>query len=65
MRNLKRVSSPIYSFFPTEVEGFDLLGELALNLRWSWNHAADEVWAQLEPDLWDLTQFNRQHFYHK
>jgi len=26
----KRVNSPIYTFFPTEVEGFDSLAELAL-----------------------------------
>ncbi len=55
MNTLKRVVSPIYMFFPTEIEGFDSLGELALNMRWSWNHAADEVWAQLDPELWDLT----------
>ncbi len=34
----------------------DALKELALNLRWSWNHAADELWSQLEAELWDLTQ---------
>ena len=55
MSKLKRVSSPIYTFFPTEVEGFDSLAELALDMRWSWNHAADEVWTQLDPVLWDLT----------
>lgn len=55
MSKLKRVGSPIYTFFPTEVEGFDSLGELALDMRWSWNHAADEVWAQLDLDLWGLT----------
>jgi len=55
MSKIKRVSSPIYTFFPTEVEGFASLGELALDMRWSWNHAADEVWAQLDPGLWDLT----------
>lgn len=55
MSTLKRVSSPIYTFFPTEVEGFGSLGELALDMRWSWNHAADEVWMQLDPELWDLT----------
>ena len=55
MSKLKRVGSPIYTFFPTEVEGFDSLGELALDMRWSWNHAADEVWVQLDPELWDLT----------
>ena len=32
------------------------LTEIALNLRWSWNHAADELWSQLDPELWDLTQ---------
>ncbi|MEJ2722638.1 MAG: DUF3417 domain-containing protein, partial [bacterium] len=50
-----RVIHPIYSLLPTEVEGFDSLAELALDMRWSWNHAADEVWKQLDRDLWDLT----------
>jgi len=31
------------------------LAELALDLRWSWNHAADDVWSQLDPGLWALT----------
>ncbi len=31
------------------------LQELALDLRWSWNHAADELWAHLDPELWTLT----------
>ncbi|MEO6787721.1 MAG: alpha-glucan family phosphorylase [Chthoniobacteraceae bacterium] len=30
--------------------------ELALDLRWSWNHAADEIWRQLDPELWKLTR---------
>jgi starch phosphorylase len=37
-------------------DGFDALKELALDLRWSWNHATDEVWRQLDPALWELTQ---------
>ncbi|MDA8171407.1 MAG: alpha-glucan family phosphorylase [Nitrospiraceae bacterium] len=49
------VSKPLYSLLPTDVEGFDSLAELALDMRWSWNHAADEVWRQLDPALWDLT----------
>jgi starch phosphorylase len=40
---------------PTEVEGVEALAELALDLRWSWNHAADDVWQQLDPTLWALT----------
>lgn len=43
-------------FLSTDVEGFDSLAELALDLRWSWNHATDEVWRQLDPALWELTQ---------
>jgi len=50
-----RVSHPIYSLLPTEIEGFDSLAELALDMRWSWDHAADEVWRQLDPELWEIT----------
>jgi starch phosphorylase len=31
------------------------LEELALNLRGSWNHSADDLWARLDPELWALT----------
>ena len=31
------------------------LHDLALDLRWSWNHAADELWNRLDPELWALT----------
>ncbi|HEY5999933.1 MAG TPA: alpha-glucan family phosphorylase [bacterium] len=37
------------------VEGSEALAELALDLRWSWNHAADEIWQQLDLELWELT----------
>ena len=37
---------------PKELEG---LVELALDLRWSWNHAADRVWEHIDPELWHLT----------
>ncbi|MEO6875905.1 MAG: alpha-glucan family phosphorylase, partial [Opitutaceae bacterium] len=36
--------------------GFDALTELALDLRWSWNHASDEVWRTLDPQVWHLTR---------
>jgi starch phosphorylase len=49
------VSHPIHSLLPTEVEGFDALAELALDLRWSWSHCADEVWRELHPALWELS----------
>ena len=56
MSKQTRVSHPIYSLLPTEVEGFDSLAELALDMRWSWNHATDGVWRTLDPILWELTQ---------
>jgi starch phosphorylase len=34
----------------------DSLSELALDLRWSWHHGADELWRRLDPTLWELTQ---------
>ena len=50
------VSTPIYSCLHKDVEGFDSLAELALDLHWSWNHATDGIWRQLDPILWELTQ---------
>ncbi|MDD5287018.1 MAG: alpha-glucan family phosphorylase [Desulfuromonadaceae bacterium] len=46
---------PLCTLLPADVEGFDSLVELALDMRWSWNHATDEVWRHLDPVLWDLT----------
>jgi hypothetical protein len=45
-----------YGYLPKDIEGFDSLAELALDMRWSWNHATDQVWRQLDPTLWELTQ---------
>jgi len=55
MNNHLRIHSLIRDFLPTDIEGFDSLAELALDMRWSWNHAADEIWRQLDPVLWELT----------
>lgn len=40
---------------PPDDTGFQALAELALDMRWSWNHASDEIWRQLDPELWKLT----------
>jgi len=56
MSKQARASHPIYSLLPMEVEGFDSLAELALDMRSSWNHETDQVWRQLDPALWELTQ---------
>ena len=55
MSEQSRSSHPLYGLLPADVEGFDALVELALDMRWAWNHATDEVWRQIDPVLWDLT----------
>ena len=45
----------LYGFLPSNMEGIEELAELALDMRWSWNHAADNLWQQLEPELWERT----------
>ena len=40
---------------PSASQTSDILAEVALNLRWSWNHSADQLWERLDPELWDLT----------
>jgi starch phosphorylase len=36
--------------------GMEELVELAFDLRWSWNHGADDIWRSLDPDQWELTR---------
>jgi starch phosphorylase len=56
MSEQARVSHPKQRLLSKDVEGFDSLSELALDLRSAWNHATDRVWRQLDPELWSLTQ---------
>ena len=39
-------------WFKADVDGFDTLVDLALNLRWSWSHGEEELWEPLDPELW-------------
>ncbi len=48
-------NTPTWSHQAAGIDGFDSLAELALDMRWSWNHATDEVWRELDPKLWDIT----------
>jgi len=55
MNSQSQISRQLYNVLPTDIDGFDSLAELALDMRWSWNHATDAVWRDLDPDLWALT----------
>jgi len=37
------------------ISGAEDLAELALDMRWSWSHAADELWGKIDPELWEIT----------
>jgi len=49
------MSSPAHSTRPSDTAISDALTDLALDLRWSFNHSADQLWERLDPELWDLT----------
>ena len=50
------MTKPIYPHEMRSFAGMDELVELALDLRWSWDHSADNIWRPLAPELWDLTR---------
>jgi glycogen phosphorylase len=50
------INHPKQRLLSKDIKGFDTLSELALDMRWTWNHATDQVWRQLDPALWGLTQ---------
>lgn len=56
MSNETHARHPLYGLLHTDVEGIDSLAELALDMRSLWDHATDQVWRQLDPDLRELTQ---------
>lgn len=43
------------AFRPVDKTISEALTELALDLRWSFNHSADQIWERLDPELWELT----------
>jgi len=40
---------------PSDPAISDVLADLALDLRWSFNHSADQLWERIDPELWGLT----------
>ncbi|MCL4471274.1 MAG: alpha-glucan family phosphorylase [Gammaproteobacteria bacterium] len=35
--------------------GMESLVELSLDLRWTWSHAADRLWQEIDPAVWERT----------
>jgi len=49
------MSGQAYGNRPSDPPIADALSELALDLRWSFNHSTDQLWERLDPELWELT----------
>lgn len=49
------MNDSLQSSLPSETQASDALTRLALDMSWSWNHSADEIWKRLDPELWELT----------
>ncbi|SCZ54601.1 alpha-glucan family phosphorylase [Thiohalomonas denitrificans] len=52
MANLHTNPSYLPRPLPPQLAG---LAELALDVRWNWNHAADRLWESIDPELWNAT----------
>jgi starch phosphorylase len=51
MSEPSQIDQPEQRLISTDVNGFDSLAELALDMHSSWNRAANPVWRQLAPVL--------------
>ena len=49
------MSSPAFANRISDVTISDALTDLALNLIWSFDHSADQLWKRIDPELWELT----------
>jgi starch phosphorylase len=54
-KQFKKINHNIDSFLTFDIEVSESLAELALDLNCTWNHASDEIWEKIDPDLWKLT----------
>lgn len=55
---MPEINKPFYNLLNLlhkDIEGVASLMELALDLRWSWDHSTDILWRHLDPTLWNLT----------
>ncbi len=49
------MSSPAFGGRRPDTTISDALTDLALDLRWSFNHSADQLWERIDPELWEFT----------
>ncbi len=59
MSEAEPINEPLHGLPPMDKAGFDLLVELALDVRRSWNHPANGGWRAFDPELWEFTRTPR------
>jgi starch phosphorylase len=56
MNEISRITDLKRAVPGADLDGFDALAQLALDMHSAWNHGDETIWRQLDPALWDLTQ---------
>jgi starch phosphorylase len=47
----------MHTFLPRDLPaGLEALADLALDLRWTWSHAGDELWRTVDPQTWERSE---------
>lgn len=55
-RQRKSARSAAARYLPRALpRGLEALSDLALDMRWSWNHEADALWDRVDSELWEAT----------
>jgi glycogen phosphorylase len=49
------MSIPLNYLLPPLPDNLEVLAEIAMDIRWSWNHYADNLWKKINLDLWEIT----------
>jgi len=56
-KTVERIPSTAVEALPAQqLASLKCLEELALELRISWDHSTDDIWRELDPELWELTR---------
>jgi starch phosphorylase len=50
------LDGPIPALIRPLPSGLEALSDLALDLRWAWSHASDQLWKSIDPEIWEQTR---------
>jgi starch phosphorylase len=53
MKKKQYTARPMQKGLDMDIDGFNMLAELALDMRWSWNYSAEDIWRKIDPYFWE------------